>query len=155
MTTIRAEATAWLTATPDSVFALVTDIERLPEWNTHIHHVVQAPSRLAEGAEWVVEMRALGTRWDSRSTALAIDPAKRTFAHRTQTDDDNPSYALWTWRVRDHGTGAEVTVKWELHPKTFWRRRLLAAVRHRQLKKETRVSLAAADRILALDRADA
>jgi hypothetical protein len=37
---------------------------------------------------------------------------------------------------------------WELRPKTFWRRTLLARIRHRQLKKEVRASLAAAGALL-------
>jgi uncharacterized protein YndB with AHSA1/START domain len=154
-TTYQAEITEALAAAPDDVFALLTDIERLPEWNAHIHHVIDAPPSLVHGAQWVVQMRAMGTRWGSRSTAQTIDPETRVFTHKTQTDDGNPSYALWTWRVAEHGGGSEVTVRWELNPKTSFRRHFGAPLRHRQLQNEVRISLDAADRLLADDTARA
>ena len=40
----------------------------------------------------------------------------------------------------------EVTVSWELYPKSFWRRVLFSKIRHRQLKEEVRDSLRAAER---------
>ena len=145
---MQAEVTGQLEAAPDAVFALLTDVERLPEWNAHIEHIVEAPPALIEGAQWVVKMRAMGSTWDSRSTAQTIDTANRVFTHRTQTDDGNPSYALWTWNVKERPGGSEVSVRWDLHPETFWRRYLLAKIRFRQLHKEVRVSLASADRLL-------
>lgn len=57
--------------------------------------VVEQPSHLEAAAEWVVEFRALGQRWRSRSTAEELDVAARRFAYRSGTDDGNPSYARW------------------------------------------------------------
>lgn len=119
--------------TADDVFATITDLARLPEWNAAITAVVQQPDRLEVAAEWTVEMHALGQTWHSRSVVEALDPVGRCFAYRSVTDDGNPSYALWTWVVADHPDGALVTVASELHPLTFWRRVLLVRVRSRQL----------------------
>ena len=72
-----------LTAAADAVFAALVDVDRLPEWNARIHHVIESPapaSPVAEGTEWVVQMRASGGRWPSRSRALVVDPV----AHRFQ-----------------------------------------------------------------------
>ena len=75
----------------------------LPEWNARVHHVIAGPasaSPVAEGTEWVVQMRASGGRWPSRSRALVVDPVAHRFEYETHTDDGNPSFALWPGRSR-------------------------------------------------------
>jgi hypothetical protein len=134
-------------AAPKEVFAVVTDLERLPEWNELIQGVVERPAVLAPEAEWVVELRAMGNRWRSRSRVLEYDAGARRFVYRTQTDDGNPSFAIWTWQVDDDPAGARVSVRWELYPETFWRRALLGRIRNRQLHGEVRASIHAASRV--------
>lgn len=136
--TVRAEVPAGA----DEVFAALTDVAGLPAWNAAITRVVAEPERLEAGAQWVVEMAVLGRRWRSRSLALAVDAEARRFVHRSATDDGNPSYAEWEWRVRPcDGSRSVVTVAWVLHPRTFWRRVLLVRVRDRQLHREVGASL--------------
>ncbi len=129
----RISASRIFDASADDVFSVVTDVSRLPEWNSAITAVIEQPNPLKPGAEWTVEMRALGQRWHSRSVVEALDPTGRCFAYKSVTDDGNPSYALWTWLVADHMNGSHVTVACELHPLTFWRRALLVRIRSRQL----------------------
>jgi len=128
-------ATRFVAAPPDAVFALITAPERLPEWNGAIVRVIDSPDELRSGAEWVVEVAALGQSWASRSTVVDIDPAARRFAYRSQTDDGNPSYADWSWQLADAPGGCDVTVSLALHPATFWRRVLLAKIRAWQLRR--------------------
>ena len=129
----RVSASRILDMPADDVFSAVTDISRLPEWNAAITAVLERPNHLNVGAQWIVEVHALGQTWHSRSQVETLDPIGRCFAYRSVTDDGNPSYALWTWVVADHPHGALVTVAGELHPRTFWRRVLLVRVRSRQL----------------------
>ena len=137
-------ASAVITAGPDAVFGTLIDIARLPEWNTAMASVVEQPDRLDLGGEWVVEFRALGQRWRSRSTVEELDVAARRFAYRSGTDDGNPSYARWSWDVAEDPAGSRVTVSWSLHPATSWRRVLLVRIRGRQLARtEIPASLAA------------
>ena len=78
LTEFHGSDAARLTAAADAVFAALVDVDRLPEWNARIHHVIESPSPaspVAEGTEWVVQMRASGGRWPSRSRALVVDPA--------------------------------------------------------------------------------
>jgi len=146
---LRGSITETIGAPATKVFALVSDIDRLPEWNALIKKVVERPAELARDAEWVVEMRAMGNTWNSRSRVVEHDHGALRFCYRSQTDDGNPSYGLWTWTVQDAGPeAATLTVDWELHPKTFARRVLLARVRHRQLRKEVRESLRGVERAL-------
>lgn len=97
--------------------------------------VVDQPDHFDVGAEWLVEFRALGHRWRSRSTVEELDVAARRFAYRSDTDDGNPSYARWAWDVAEDPAGSRVTVSSSLHPATFWRRVLLVRIRARQLAR--------------------
>lgn len=137
-------ASAIVSASPDAVFRTLTDMAGLPAWNAAMTSVIDEPATLEVGAEWVVEFRALGQSWRSRSTVEQLDVAGRRFAYRSRTDDGNPSYARWDWVVADDPAGSRVTVTWDLHPATFWRRVLLARIRARQLSRtELPTSLAA------------
>lgn len=127
--------TALVPADPDAVFAAITSIDGLPAWNDAITSVVDAPEELVDGAEWVVELHALGQSWHSRSTLTNLGHRVRRFGYRSRTDDGNPSWALWQWSVGEHPDGSEVTVEWDLHPATFWRKLLLARIRRRQIAR--------------------
>lgn len=147
---LRGKVAATIPAGPDAVFRTITAITGLPTWNDAIHEVVDVPEALVVGAEWVVEMHALGQSWRSRSTLTDLDPRTRHFCYRSRTDDGNPSWAEWQWSVIDHPAGAEVTVTWALHPVTFWRRVLFSHIRGRQLARtEVPASLAALSQRLA------
>ena len=147
----RGSVTAVVGVPPDVVFQLVTDVERLPEWNALITRVVEPLADCAPDREWVVEMRAMGNSWHSRSRVLAYDATARRFSYRSCTDDGNPSYGVWNWQIDPDADshGAHVVVSWELHPRTFWRRTLMAPMRNRQLRGEVRSSLHTAEQCLA------
>ena len=130
-------------ATPDEVFDLITNVDRLPEWNAHLPKVVQSALLSEEGDEWVVEIHAMGGHWNSRSTVIERDPATHRFVHRSRSDDGNPSYAIWTWELTPVDEGTRISVHWSLNPKTFWRKALFARIRHRQLRREVATSLRA------------
>jgi uncharacterized protein YndB with AHSA1/START domain len=137
-------ASAVIAASPDAAFRTLTDLARLPDWNAAMTSVVEQPDLLEVGAEWVVEFRALGQRWRSRSTVEEFDVAGHRFVYRSGTDDGNPSYARWAWDVSEDPAGSRVTVTWTLHPVTFWRRTLLVRIRGHQLARtEIPASLAA------------
>jgi len=137
-------ATTQIDAEPQAVFAALTDIARLPEWNDRIAAVVQPPGgSLAPGSVWKVQMHVPPAKWVSVATVRTYDPVTLRFAHRSQTDDGNPSYADWTWKVTPAGDGAQLSVTWDINPRTFWRQLLFAKLRRRQLADEVPTSLAA------------
>lgn len=145
----KASIAATAPGAPDDVFALLTDIGRLPDWNAIITGVVERPETLVPGAEWVVELTAMGNTWRSRSSLEEYDGARRVFAYRSGTDDGNPSYAIWRWVVdAAPDGGSRITVSWDLHPATFWRRVLLSRIRARQLRREVPSSIDALARAL-------
>ncbi len=141
--------TAELSSSAPDVFDLLVDVDRLPEWNAHVHHVIERPGRpLAEGVEWVIQMRAMGGRWPSRARALVVDRAALSFEHRSCSDDGNPSYALWAWRVSPGEHGSTLTVTWAVYPRSFWRKVLFARARRPLLAEEVKASVAGMDQYL-------
>ena len=151
----QGEATTVIDADPDLVFASLTDVARLPGWNQRITGVVQPPDRpLAAGVEWKVRMAVPPAKWVSRTEVIAYDPGARAFAHRSQSDDGNPTYVEWRWTVAAAEHGSLVRVAWEVHVMTFWRQFLFAKVRRPQLADEVPASLdALADHLAGRDAA--
>ncbi len=147
------EVTALVDASAAAAFQLITDIEQLPEWNAEIVRVVEARPVLGVGAEWVVEINALGRHWNSRSTVTEIDPEKRRFAYRSRSDDGNPSHADWRWQVTEDEMGTRVRVSVEATPRTFWRKHLASRLRPRGLQRAMQQSLRALDAHLAAEHA--
>lgn len=135
------QATTVIDAPAAAVFERITDLDHLPDWNTEIPRVIARPPALAVGAQWVVRIKAMGKGWDSRSTALVIDPEHGRFAYRSQTDDGNPSYAEWRWQLSPAPAGTRVDVEVDIRPRTRTRRYLLSGMRRPSLHKAMRRSL--------------
>lgn len=134
--------TGHVAAAPDDVFAAVTDIAGLPEWNDRIQRVVMEPHALERDAEWLVELKILGQRFQSRSRVLDVDPVARRFRYRSSPEGD-PDFAIWTWEIAPEPGGSRVRVSWDLNPLQFVNRLFWVRVRSRGLKKEVPSSLAA------------
>jgi uncharacterized protein YndB with AHSA1/START domain len=144
MDEFHGQASVRVGATPQAVFDLITDVDRLPEWNAAIEAVVERPQTLTEGAEWTVKMHPPRLpSWKSISRVEELDRGRYRFAYRTRNADGNPSYVRWAWEVVDDGGGADVTVTWDCCLKTFDRRFLAGPMRKRQLAREVPRSLAA------------
>lgn len=142
MNEIHDSAHARLDVSADSVFACITDIDRLPLWNAAIGQVIDRPAELCQGAEWTVRMQPNRLmRWGSRSTIAGIDKAARRFSYRTVNTDGNPSYSLWSWEVNPAGAGCDVSVRWDVHLETLDRRLVAGPIRRRQLRHEVAASL--------------
>lgn len=139
------QASTVVPAAPDEVFDLISDIERLPDWNMEIPRVLEAPSVLKVGAEWIVTIHAMMTHWNSRSRVVEVDRDRGRFAYRSQSDDGNPSHAHWRWRLipAPEGRGTQVTVEVDIHPRTFLRKWFLSGLRKSGLRKAMNESLLA------------
>jgi len=150
MQEIHGTATQTITGPPEDVFRLITDVDRLPEWNDAIERVVEPASELAPGAEWIVKMHpARGMSWLSRSRVEEIDHDALRFRYRTWNADGNPSYSDWQWDVVASNGATAVTVTWDVYLKTLDRKLLAGPIRQRQLRKEVAASLAALDQTTA------
>ena len=142
-------ATTVIDASPARIFEMITDVDQLPSWNAEIAKIVEPPAVLEIGGEWVVEIRAMHTHWNSRSRVVEIDATRNHFAYRSQSDDGNPSYADWQWDVLEDPAGTRVHVMVEGHPRTFWRKHLLSRIRTPVLQRAMNQSLRALGEQLA------
>jgi uncharacterized protein YndB with AHSA1/START domain len=149
MNEFHGAATRRIAADPEAVFDLVTDLDRLPEWNATVDQITERPASLAVGAEWVAVMHPRRSpSWKSRSTVEDIDRDRRCFVYKSRNEDGNPSYARWTWEVVPAGDDAEVTVRWAVYLKTLDRKLIAAPIRRRGLAREVPASLDALDTVL-------
>jgi uncharacterized protein YndB with AHSA1/START domain len=130
-------------APPGEVYDRITDLEHLPDWNAEIPRVLSRPAVLEPEAQWVVEIRAMGTHWNSRSQAVELDRDGGRFGYRSVTDDGNPSFVDWRWEVVADPAGSRVTVEASINPRSFWRRALLARLRRPSLERSMNRSLRA------------
>jgi uncharacterized protein YndB with AHSA1/START domain len=146
MQEIHGTASGRVATAPDAVFQLITDVDRLPEWNRAIERVIEGAPALVPGTEWVVKMHpSRGMTWQSRSRVEDIDTDARRFLYRTWNADGNPSYTEWKWEVVPLDSDAQVTVSWDVYLKTLDRKLLAGPIRQRQLRKEVAASLLALD----------
>jgi uncharacterized protein YndB with AHSA1/START domain len=137
-------ATTRIDATPQDVFDLLTDIDRLPEWNTEIEAVLERPPTMAVGAEWTVKMHPPhAPSWKSISRVEELDRTLLRFAYETRNADGNPSYTKWAWDVAATDHSVEISVTWDCYLKTLDRRVLAGPLRKRQLAREVPKSLTA------------
>ncbi len=144
MQEIHGTARCRVDAPADAVFSVITNIDRLPEWNDAIESIVERPLELTVGAEWTVAMHPNHMpSWQSRSCVEVIDRDAHRFAYRTVNADGNPSYAIWHWEVVPVDSAAIVTVRWDVFLKTIDRKVLAGPIRKRQLSKEVAGSLRA------------
>lgn len=134
---------------PQAVFDLITDLERLPDWNGSIAATLTRPAALTPGETWTVQIQVpkLGG-WRSVSTLERYDPQARRFDHTSGPDNGNPSDVAWRWHVAPTPLGSRLTVTWEGHPRTFGIKYLAAPIRSRQLHREVAASLDALRRLL-------
>ena len=151
MDEFQGHASVRVDATPEAVFELITDVDRLPEWNIAIERVLKRPPELTEGAEWTIKMHPPRLpSWTSISRVEELDRHRLRFAYETRNGDGNPSYLKWAWEVISVGDGAEVTVTWHAYLKTADRKYLAGPMRRRMLAREVPNSLnAMASAVLA------
>ncbi|MGN6475141.1 MAG: SRPBCC family protein [Mycobacteriales bacterium] len=150
MNEIHGTASTEVAADPASVFALLTDVDRLPTWNQAIEAVVSRPGVLDAGSEWHVTMHPPRMpSWGSISTVIEHDPRARRFSYRTRNADGNPSWTEWRWSLEPTGAGTVVNVSWDVYLKTPDRKYFAGPLRKRQLAREVPQSLVALKAALA------
>jgi carbon monoxide dehydrogenase subunit G len=73
---IRIELTVEIARTPDDVFELLSDIARLPEWQTSAIEA-HAEGPLREGSRVTEKRRLLGRELDTELEVVAYEPPRR------------------------------------------------------------------------------
>ena len=99
----RASRTVTLDAPPESVFAVITDVERYPEWRSDIKEV----SRLAD-ADGAMRFQEKG-----RQGTVPYRVTERVPPSRWIVRIDDPSLPYggsWTYELRPEGTRTSLTI---------------------------------------------
>ncbi|MFF8727065.1 SRPBCC family protein [Streptomyces sp. NPDC015171] len=110
------EVRTWIDASPDRVWALVSDIELMPDMSEELQSVawLDGAAGPAVGARFVgrSEHEALG-RWETTSQVIACEPGA-DLAWAVE-DPDHPS-AVWRFRLRPKDGGTELAQWMQLGP---------------------------------------
>lgn len=122
MTTPRDQVTVRMTAPPERVWGLVTDIARMGEWspeNTGGRWRGGATGPAA-GARFVGSNRRGWLRWSTHCTVVECDEP------RAFTFDVHESGTRWGFLIEPDGDGSSVT-EWREHGRAPWYSRALSA----------------------------
>lgn len=109
------EYTTTVAASPEAVWQLMTDYERVPEWVVMVDEMIEPPSEIAVGQSYR-EHGGMGpfkaeTRWEFTQ----VDPQRRLVA----TGQSGPMGLQLAQQLEPDGDGTRVTVRMDLSPKWY------------------------------------
>jgi uncharacterized protein YndB with AHSA1/START domain len=98
---LRAEAT--VAAPPARVWALLTDLSRMPEWSPELVRMLPLkPGGLRVGQWYLGVNRRKAVVWPTRSVLAVLEPG------RELAWDTKSSGARWIWEISPDGEGTRV-----------------------------------------------
>jgi carbon monoxide dehydrogenase subunit G len=80
----RAEHTVVVERPPEEVFAFLTDVSNVPEWQSGAMAVREVDGGLDVGATYIQELKFLGKRFQTTIEVTELEPARR-FSLRTRS----------------------------------------------------------------------
>lgn len=99
----RARMTARIDTTPETVYALITDIEHAPEWRNDVTSVERLPAE-----DGMPRFRENGKHG---KITYRIEAAEAPHRFVTRIADTDLGYGgSWTWDIRSDGSGSLVTI---------------------------------------------
>lgn len=118
---LRAETT--IEATPDEVWAALTDLRRMPEWSPELVRMVPLkPGGLKIGQQYLGINKRKAAIWPTRSVVVTLEPG------RTLAWDTKSSGARWIYELQPDGTGTRVVHRRPVPKKITLLSRLYAPV---------------------------
>lgn len=103
-------------APPERVFAVVTDLDRYPEWNRFTPRITLATRDLRVGAELDLDCRMSERELlrGEREAILALEPARRAFCMGTSRTRGRPGIRSERWQVCEPLEGGRTCFRnWE------------------------------------------
>ena len=98
---LRAETV--IDAAPETVWATLTDLRRMPEWSPELVRMIPLkPGGLRVGQQYVGLNRRKAVVWPTRSVVAILDPG------RTLAWDTRSSGARWIYELSPEGSGTRV-----------------------------------------------
>jgi uncharacterized protein YndB with AHSA1/START domain len=107
------QATIYIDALPETVYALVSDVSRMGEWSPECKRCVwlDGATGPAEGARFKGSNRGALLRWSTKPRVLVAEEG-REFAFATLWR--GAPFTQWTYYFEPSGDGTEVTESFEM-----------------------------------------
>ena len=101
-----------MAATPDQVYAVLSDPTRVGEWSHEAHRArwLGQPAAPVVGARFVGSNRVGLMRWDMPCTIIAAEPGRR-FAYHTRNGRPGTE---WDYTLVPSGEGTRVLQRWRI-----------------------------------------
>jgi uncharacterized membrane protein len=112
------EASVEMAATPDQVWALVSDLRAMPRFSPELRKVVLVGHRDGLGQRLVGINRRKAVVWPTTSTVVRWEPGRAVAWHTHE------SGATWVYEIEPAPTGSRVTARRVLHRYTLGSRLL-------------------------------
>ncbi|MFC4948595.1 SRPBCC family protein [Pseudonocardia sp. GCM10023141] len=132
---MRGEATIEITARPERIYALVSDLPRMGEFSPECRQVewLDGVAGPVAGARFVGHNRSGPIRWSRRGTVRTAEPGVE-FAF--STEEGGREGTLWRYRLAPSAHGTVVTESFEVHWIPWWMRVVdVLTRRHHQLDR--------------------
>ena len=132
----KAEETLTVKASPEDVYALVSDVTRMGQWSPECCRCewLDGADGPAIGARFRGTNRMGPFRWSTTCTVAAATPGQEfTFTHEA---------ARWSYRFQAGPAGTAVTESYEILAPRLIKMGSIVALRHRQLRRGMRRTLA-------------
>lgn len=109
------EAQVHIDASPDAVYAVVSDVTRMGEWSPETVKCewIDGATGPAVGARFKGSNKRGIARWSTKPKVVAADPG-REFAFQVDTD------VTWTYRFEPDGTGTKLSESFEMLRDIRW-----------------------------------
>ena len=118
---LRAEAT--IAAPPDKVWALITDVARMPDWSPELVRMLPLKRGGMRRGQWYLGInRRKAVVWPTRNVVAVLEPG------RTVAWDTTSSGARWIWEIKASGEGTHVVHRRPVPEKLTLVSRLFAPV---------------------------
>ena len=111
--------TAFIAATPERVYDLISDITRMGEWSPECYRCewIDGATGPAVGARFKASNRRRLLRWSNTPTVIVADrPHEFAFSRRTRGSGEY----VWRYRLTARGDGTEVTESYEAARPESW-----------------------------------
>ena len=104
----KLEVTRHIAASPDAVYAAISDITRMGEWSVECHTCEweDGSDRAVVGAKFVGHNRNGEHEWTTQATIVEADPG-RSFVFQCSMYDFH--FSTWGYRIEPTDTGCTVT----------------------------------------------
>ena len=139
---MRGERSIEIAATPEQVYAVVSDVSRTGEFSPECRGAewLDGAAGPAPGARFVGHNRGGPLAWSRRGRVISADPG-REFSF--VTEEQGREGTVWTYRLRPAGAGTLLTESYEVHWIPWWMRVVDAVTfRRQQLGRNLATTLA-------------